>query len=725
MAVNYEIKGQLAKLLATEDLVVEHKKVPTACFNMKTRVLTLPMWERASNVIYDMLVAHEVGHALYTPAEDWLKQEKVPPSYVNIVEDVRIEKLMKRRYAGLAKTMYSGYKDLSDQDFFQIADDDHNSYSLADRVNLHYKIGNFINVEFKEHERDVVDMISECETFADTLLAAEELYRISKDQDKLNSLDVKIELNSHSDASSADGGDDQQMVDVQQDPSDFDAKSNQASSQERSNSAEEDVPSKVSDLTQSQSESTSTQEKTNSPSNQPSDPTAVKTDKRLQEAIEKLVSYNGNENVYVEFPNLNMDTIINSNSDIYEVIDKHWNCEDVDVFESVDAKYQKFKTSAQREVNYLVKEFECRKSADSYARATTARTGVLDCTKLHTYKYNEDLFKKVTTLADGKNHGLIFILDWSGSMDRVLMDTIKQLYNLIWFCKKVSIPFEVYAFTYEWRCRSYNGNSPHQKAIEGTICLSEHFSLMNLFTSKVNNVQLESQMKKIFRIVNAVRCNFCSYSIPNQLQLSGTPLNESIIALNQIIPEFQQKNKLQKVHTIILTDGEASSLPYFTEVCGKYDHSYVGCRNFYTNSSFIRDRKTGHVYKNDPNLDHHTAYTDLLLRYLRNKYPNVSFIGMRILSSGESGSFIRKYFSANFESSVKLQEQWRKEKSVSIKTNGYHSYFGIASNSLSDDSDFIVSDNATKTEIRNALKKYVNGKKVNKKILNEFVGLIA
>ena len=105
-----------------------------------------------------------------------------------------------------------------------------------------------------------------------------------------------------------------------------------------------------------------------------------------------------------------------------------------------------FRRSAQKEVNYLVKEFECRKSADAYARATVSKTGVLDCTKLHSYKYNEDLFKKITTLPDGKNHGFIFVLDWSGSMSTVLMDTIKQLYNLVWFCKKVQIPFQVFAF---------------------------------------------------------------------------------------------------------------------------------------------------------------------------------------------------------------------------------------------------------------------------------------
>ena len=63
-----EIKGTLAKLLATENLLVEHKNVETAAFDVSTRVLTLPMWE-ASNTVYNMLVGHEVGHALFTPAE--------------------------------------------------------------------------------------------------------------------------------------------------------------------------------------------------------------------------------------------------------------------------------------------------------------------------------------------------------------------------------------------------------------------------------------------------------------------------------------------------------------------------------------------------------------------------------------------------------------------------------------------------------------------------------
>ena len=180
MTVRHEIKSQLAKLLATEDLVVEHKKVETACFNVHTRVLTLPMWEKASSTVYDLLVGHEVGHALYTPDENWLETCKVPPQFVNVVEDARIEKLMKRRYAGLSKTFYNGYKELAEQDFFQIGDDDVKEYNLADKVNLYYKIGNFVDIPFVEFdEMPIVRMIGECETFSDVLIAAEFLYKLS------------------------------------------------------------------------------------------------------------------------------------------------------------------------------------------------------------------------------------------------------------------------------------------------------------------------------------------------------------------------------------------------------------------------------------------------------------------------------------------------------------------------------------------------------------------
>ena len=152
MQINHEIKSQLAKLLATEDLMVEHKNVETAQFNVHTRVLTLPMWEKASNNVYDMLVGHEVGHALFTPDQDWTKDVKIPQQFVNVCEDVRIEKLMKRRYAGLTKTFFTGYHELSDDDFFNLADEDVDEMGLADRINIDAKIGHWNDVYFTDRK---------------------------------------------------------------------------------------------------------------------------------------------------------------------------------------------------------------------------------------------------------------------------------------------------------------------------------------------------------------------------------------------------------------------------------------------------------------------------------------------------------------------------------------------------------------------------------------------
>ena len=198
--VRHEVKGQLAKLLATEDLVVENKQVSTAQFNVHTRVLTLPLWDRASNSVYDMLVAHEVGHALFTPDIDWLKDHKVHPSIVNIVEDVRIEKLMKRKYAGLPKTFYHGYEELNDDDFFSVVDEDVDEFSFADRINLHYKIGLFVDINFTDQEQVIVDKVNTCETFDDVLEVSKLVQGVDLDLMKQKeesmkgdlSLDIKI-----------------------------------------------------------------------------------------------------------------------------------------------------------------------------------------------------------------------------------------------------------------------------------------------------------------------------------------------------------------------------------------------------------------------------------------------------------------------------------------------------------------------------------------------------
>jgi hypothetical protein len=708
MTIDLEIKGQLAKLLATEDLVVEHKKVETAMFNVDTRVLTLPMWKKASNEVYDMLVSHEVGHALFTPNED--PTIKVPMSFINIVEDARIEKMMKRKYAGIPKTFRRGYLQLHEDDFFCLKNEDISSMNLADRVNLLFKVGSFMEVPIKNsRESDIVDMVSDAETFFDVQIAAEALYKYCKEEQEAN---TKTDIPDQKSTPQNSGQGDYQTEDTEQ-------------SEEQSEEQNQE---------QQQTDTSPNMEGGSFGSVPPdeegsyggTDP-EVKTDSAFNNGIKNLVDLDSVGNNYVEFPDLNLDSVINSNNEVHSFISNHFKVFDSEQFDNVDKSFKDYKKTAQKEVNYLVKEFECRKAADSYSRASTARTGVLDCTKLHTYKYNEDLFKKVTVIPDGKNHGLVFILDWSGSMSNILMDTLKQLYNLIWFCKKTSIPFRVYAFTYEFNTVDYDEHGKatypkrHYDKKDGLLFVDERFSLMEFFTSKVTSKELETQMKNIWRIAYQFR-KYARYSIHPKLSLSGTPLNESVIALNKIIPLVKKQENLQKVHCVILTDGESAQIPFHKEFHRKWDQpgeSYIGTARL-TLNSYLRSRKTGKVYQVRGDWK---KITETLLTCVKDENPTVNFIGIRIVKRDVS-YFIRQSTGYDTDEFDKAIKQWNKDKCVSLSSNGYTKKFGLSAQFISQEVDFEVKEDATKTQIKSAFIKSLKTKKLNKKILGEFVEVI-
>jgi len=727
MAVSHEIKSQLAKLLATEDLVVEHKKVSTACFNVHTRVLTLPLWEKASSLVYDLLVGHEVGHALFTPDEDWSETVKVPQQFVNVVEDARIEKLMKRKYAGLAKTFYNGYKDLNEEDFFQIADEDISKFNLADRANLYFKVGNFITLDFSPEEKEIINLIDACESFADALIAADELYKYCKkekeQQQKVADFDShEIKGNSQSPASET-------------------VETNNSSS-EQEGKGDQEQPSE----TDSYGGTAQGEETQVNSSNQKDEP-EIRTAESLEDKIRDLVGSDEYENVYLEVPQVNLDTVIGKNSEVHKDIDDSFSHQQkihnehandkgytpVNLYKETDLDFKKFKSSAQKEVSYLVKEFECRKAADQYARASTARTGVLDTSRLHTYKYNEDLFKKVSVIPDGKNHGLVFVLDWSGSMCDVMLDTCKQLFNLVWFCKKVSIPFEVYAFTNEWRRGEYDyendryfaaDRTPHYQKKDGLLVVDETFSLMNILTSKVSGKVLEHQMLNIWRLAYCFGRSYSSpYTYSNRLSLSGTPLNEALITLHQILPKFQKENKLQKVQCIVLTDGEANQLVHHKEIKRAWEKdSYIGNGYINPHTAFLRDRKLGTTYKFG--YGYH-EFTDTLLRNLKDKFSSTNFIGIRVLESRNASRFIQLYHSYTDKQYDKIQSDWKKLRSFTITNSGYDAYFGLSSSALSQDTEFEVAEDATKSQIKSAFVKSLKTKKLNKKVLGEFISLVA
>lgn len=721
MSVNLEVKGTLARLLATEDLLVEHKNVSTASFNVHTRVLTLPRWEKASNNVFNLLISHEVAHALFTPDEDWRIKTKVPQGFINVTEDVRIEALMKKKYAGLPKTFFRGYQELHDQDFFGIEEEDVSAMNIADRVNLHFKIGNFLKVPFTAAEMVVVDQCAEAVTFDDSIAAAEALYALHEQQKEDQQQSADEEVSSSPDSTEDPQGDtDGNSEEPENAPTEGDNESNEGGAPEDGEGDSEP------------NDSTGESETQNGGGNTAGNLTDdVSTMDNFNENLEELAPKNTyNEPIYLTYPSTPADKFIATNKEVHTYItnsftqQREWlvnnNPDNAEyfinnMFGGYDKKYAEFKRSVQSEVNYMVKEFECKKSAAAYSRASTARTGVLDCTKLHTYKYNEDLFKKVTTLPQGKNHGLVFVLDWSGSMCYILEDTIKQLISIVMFCDKVNIPFEVYAFTNEWNRdkANYQANSD----TPNEFMVGDEFSMMNILTSTVNRKELHRQMETIFMIATSYNNNGGSI-VPTRVGLSGTPLNEALIALRKILPQFKERNNVEKAHVMVLTDGEASWTRYTTEIQSYDGQTKISVGRIAHQNTYLRNFSTGTVRSIDKS--RLGGITTTILEDLREEFSESTFTGFRILER-RGGWFVRQAVQYD----EKKIASWKKDKSIAITDAGYNKYYIVASDSIQESADFSVDEGATKARIKSAFTKSLKSKKSNKKILGDFISLIA
>jgi len=186
--VSTAAKDILARLLASEDLVVEHSaSAETACFNTQSRVLTLPVWKDMDSFLYDMLVGHEVSHALYTPADGWQGFVGEGPSAglrhmaLNVCEDVRIERLIQDKFPGLRRDFSRAYKTLHERDIFELKKSNKTltELPLIDRINLYYKgeIYGQLKVPFAAEERTWLDRLDAANSFDEVMAIAEDLFK--------------------------------------------------------------------------------------------------------------------------------------------------------------------------------------------------------------------------------------------------------------------------------------------------------------------------------------------------------------------------------------------------------------------------------------------------------------------------------------------------------------------------------------------------------------------
>ena len=739
---NQEVKGTLAKLLATENIIVEHRRCETAQFDVDKRILTLPIWD-ASDKVYNMLVGHEVGHALYTPNEDWSLEHDIPKSYINVTEDARIEKLMKRKFPGLTKDFYKGYQELDEKDFFEVKEEDISKLNLIDRVNLYYKIGSYNIIPFNAAEVPLRDATGASETFSDAIEVAKAIYAYEKQKNE----DEKLANIGLKDATEG--------VNLDQTEGDSSGKKGDKADQEGQPQNSQESPEEDDEGNGQESDSTVKQ------GGETAD-LESKTDKALNDAVKDMAQQDGSvEPTYMEVDDIDINHHVVSPHRVHKLNHEYWNSkrftdpEDTLFYKhldwsTVDNEYRQWKRLGAREVNYLAKEFDMKKAASAYAREQVSRTGVLDTTKLHQYKFNDDIFKKVTVRQDGKNHGLIFLLDWSGSMAEDIHDTYKQLLSLCLFCRKSGIPFEVYAFVNDgsWYPEGFTRRDYDDwEGRLGTIAIPEHFFLVNLLSSSLNNRLFDEYARDIWRITTMMSCRYgyrYRYSneeqwtrqqeipdaIPSHMNLGGTPLCEAIACLQTIIPNFKRKTGVEKVHISILSDGEAAHPGIWMQSDYNGERIFRGNVRYYTQ---IRDRKNGRIYKYSEN----APFTKQLLTYLKGKFPECNFLGFRIISQRDLRRVLEKEFihhnygnvdwsqrekgAANVE---KYISAYRKTKCVAARVLGFQEIYFIASSQLNTEVEFDPKSDS-KADIKRAFTKSLKGKANNKKILSSFIEQIA
>lgn len=727
-------KDTLAKLLAEEDIFVVHKQTPTAYFDVKRRELGLPIWkdEEMTNNIYDLMVCHEIAHALWTPLEmmEEVISRNLNKGVVNILEDARIEKMVQKKYPGSVGIFNRGYAELGAKNFFDVEGEDISKLTVIDRINLFFKKQK--GVTFSDEEKVFVKKTNELETTEDVLTLAEEIYKWMEERS------TEEENSEGEDGSAGDTGESSEGMSSSSEEGEGEGKSEESKGEgEEDGDGNSNAP--VGDNGDDDSETGAGEtEVSNTEGGVESTGVGgvpVKTDTDSNNAIDKLRDETAQDRMYGRIAPVPADTIVSFKTCLEELGANYDGSSNELFYSSTLEEVTELKAASKKTVGYMVKEFEMKKSADQYARAATAKTGTLDMGVLHTYKFNDDLFKKVTTLPGATNHGMVMVLDWSGSMSDNLIGTLSQLYNLIWFCRRTQIPFKVYAFSDVYGRKGYYNNSESSETnVEYGEIEYNQFKLLEFFSSDMTGNEENRMMHYLWMIASRwIYRDWAEkgYPIdgPYKYQLGGTPLNDAIMAMTTIVPKFKNETGVQKVNTIFLTDG-ASSRHQFIRDYNMVDGNDVARRLYGPYKTIITNPKNGKTYEMTGD------NTNDLLRILKDSVDGMNLVGFFIAGSGRSGRIDKRtiaYVTGIGVYDDKMSDMLKmvnKEKYLAVEGNvtGYDEYYLLAGGrNLEVENETLDNElvGASKAKLKSAFGKMTKGKVQSRTLLNRFVKLVA
>jgi len=702
--INLNELDRLAKLLANENITVRHSTATTAHFDTDKRILILPTWKSMSKTLYHMLTLHEVGHALYTDPVAWktaiLDTPKIK-NILNVLEDARIERLVKNKYPGSRYDFRVGYKQLFDQNFFGLADKKISTLSLGDRINVHYKLGDHIAVPFSAAEQSIIAEIDSLSTFNDVVALAKRLLDNA-------SKEIKTQASDQYEKTSPSGeGEESSQADSSASASSEGEESSQADSSassegEESSQADTNGDLGSFDITTADSLTNNIVNKMVAHYAQPTDYITLDTEIPLEEYI---ISY---------------DRILKNFAYPYV-------CGDV-------SGYSLFTKKNEQMVNLLASEFERKKAADTYSRIQEAKTGSLNFTKLHAYRLTTDLFRRNAITPSGKNHGLVMFVDLSSSMEVNMKGTLEQLMGLVMFCRRVNIPHTVYGFKTidpnqytELTDFAYFKEREDRLAARAVVrgpmlTPGVGMVLLELFSHRMTKTEFRDMTNILYDQFVAAAYGLAVSKIRSRhpvFQMANTPLNSTALLAKPILAAFKASTRVQYLSAVFLTDGEVSG-----------DYVMPGSTGGYASSANNLIIQNPITKKNKKHVG--PFLTNTLIDMLRDDGYNT--ISYRIGSMREFKHVVKRNNSWSYITSVKsidigkITRSLRHGHAMLDDFNGFNQYYFLKSDNreleLDDEFGFTVAPNATQSQIAKSFIAAAQARTNLRPILTSFIANI-
>lgn len=728
----------LPKLLAKEDITIRHGNYHTAWFDVKNRVLGLPNWKDMGKDVYDLLCGHEVGHALFTPESGWHdspeKLKGAPRSYLNVIEDARIEREIRNTYPGLIAAMQRGYKELLKREFFgDIHNLEWHEIKLIDKINLKTKLGSMIDVPFNSEEQVFLDRAFTNQTWDQVVQLAKDILKYTQEnqeellkpqelpqviQDLIDQIEEKEEQQQEEQDQGPQGGHDDYPADQEEKEEEEAPASEEGEQQVETQDSEEKEEPTLEDLQEELKQLAS------QPEHQP-DADISDTDEAFRSKEETLIDRGNGEGFTIinELRPYHIKNAVIGYDELKKERQYAAKLRDIDS-EYKKEDFKKYVKDVKRSVNFAVKEFEQRKAAYRYTRATTAKTGRLDVGKLWSYKTSEDIFSQVTTLADAKNHGMIMLVDYSGSMSASMPYVMDQLLHMIHFCKAVQIPFDVYGFTTQSNCFDYDNEEFRSQLQDGDLDMNR-LTMPLVCSSSLNKKDF---IDSIFHMFLRKEDSYWDDIAPigYSEQYGSTPLDQALIVSHHLVKEFKQKHRVEKMNFVTFTDGDANGMSAMQMKA--LESKKISERTY-------RSRRIAIIQKKKVMLEDYRP-TDTLLRNL-GKSLNVKTMGF--FMADDAYHFRNRIGRlANYCESNDWDTDFRKECNKEYNKNkcvhkenafGYDNYYllkgGKSLSATDGEFDEKVTENMSDAQIKTAFRKFSKGKKTNKVLMTSIGKAVA